>query len=117
MGGQAGDLHWRASRLVFRSGKWPVERRETVDQLKGFAGTTGSTRCAIALCAVLGLILSAVLSARTEGKASPGRIWPEITALRAAYTTCSYSATPSWKDRRNGIRSEEHTSELQSLRH
>src|ERR1022692_306373 len=61
------------------------------------------TRCVIALCAVLGLILSAVLSARTEGKASPGRIWPEITALRAAYTTCSYNATPGWKDRRNGI--------------
>src|ERR1017187_2600218 len=70
---------------------------------ESFAGTTGSTRCVIALCAVLGLILSAVLSARTEGKASPGRIWPEITALRAAYTTCSYNATPGWKDRRNGI--------------
>src|ERR1039457_6798191 len=42
MGGQAGDLHWRASRLVFRSGKWPVERRETVDQLKALLERQGA---------------------------------------------------------------------------
>src|ERR1035441_9911839 len=42
MGGQAGDLHWRASRLVFRSGKWPVERRETVDQLKALLERLGA---------------------------------------------------------------------------
>ena len=42
------------------------------------------TSCATILWAVLGLILSSRLRARTEGKGSPGRSWPEIMAFCAA---------------------------------
>jgi len=42
------------------------------------------TRWVITLWAVLGLIFSALLSTRTDGNGSPGRIWPEMTAFLAA---------------------------------
>ena len=46
------------------------------------------------LCAVFGLILSALLSARTDGNVSPGRSCPDIMAFFAAKPTCSCIGTP-----------------------
>ena len=53
--------------------------------IPGFTSSNPSAvRRAMTLCAVLGLIFSVVLSERTEGNGSPGRIWPETKAFLAA---------------------------------
>src|ERR1022692_2023619 len=45
----------------------------------------------------------ALLRARTEGKASPGRSWPEIMAFFAAKATCSCTGIPDCRVNRKGI--------------